>query len=150
MIARNILHSILHSAGLEETPSVKLLEFIIKTSAFAPFDENLEKNFRDIWSRNADVISILYTGTGALKTDFTRYFCWLIERTGKRTTKGAINDGKNSVIRYFYGNFFDGKKQVLRKFLILRINSTWPLENSHPNHAKIINLINSTNSLLLL
>lgn len=31
----------------------------------------------------------MYTGTNALKTDFTR--------TGKRTIKGAIDDGVNSV-----------------------------------------------------
>lgn len=45
-------------------------------------------------------MSYLYTGTPALKTDFTR--------TGKRTHKGAINDGINSVTRYFINNFTDG------------------------------------------
>ena len=34
-------------------------------------------------------MSILYTGTKALKTDFTR--------TGKRTFKGAVDDGVNSI-----------------------------------------------------
>ena len=29
-------------------------------------------------------------------------------RTGKRTTWGAIDDGVNSVIRYFNNNFCDG------------------------------------------
>jgi len=42
----------------------------------------------------------LYTGTPALKTDFTR--------TGKRTYLGALNDGKHSVIRYYINNFCDG------------------------------------------
>jgi hypothetical protein len=45
------------------------------------------------------VISIQYTGTPALKTDFTR--------TGKRTHKGALNDGKHSIRRYFINNFQD-------------------------------------------
>jgi len=45
-----------------------------------PYD--LEKVFRDLWTKNADVMSFLYTGTGALKTDFTK--------TGKRTIKGAL------------------------------------------------------------
>eukprot|EP01016_Furgasonia_blochmanni_P005984 TRINITY_DN12372_c0_g1_i2.p2 TRINITY_DN12372_c0_g1~~TRINITY_DN12372_c0_g1_i2.p2 ORF type:complete len:147 (+),score=13.62 TRINITY_DN12372_c0_g1_i2:65-505(+) len=45
----------------------------------------------------------LYTGTGALKTDFTR--------TGKRTRKGALQDGRNSVMRYILNNFYDGYKQ---------------------------------------
>lgn len=35
-----------------------------------------------------------------MKTDFTR--------TGKRTHKGAIDDGVNSVTRYFINNFNDG------------------------------------------
>lgn len=29
-------------------------------------------------------------------------------RTGKRTVLGALNDGINSVIRYFNNNFYDG------------------------------------------
>jgi hypothetical protein len=46
------------------------------------------------------MVSVLYTGTPALKTDFTR--------TGKRTVKGAINDGLNSVTRYYINNYCDG------------------------------------------
>ena len=45
-------------------------------------------------------MSYLYTGTPALKTDFTR--------TGKRTHQGAFNDGVNAVTRYFINNFTDG------------------------------------------
>jgi len=56
--------------------------------------------FREGWTDNADVMSYLYTGTPALKTDFTR--------TGKRTYKGAINDGINSITRYYINNFTDG------------------------------------------
>lgn len=32
----------------------------------------LEAVFKGMWADNADVMSILYSGTGALKTDFTR------------------------------------------------------------------------------
>jgi hypothetical protein len=45
-------------------------------------------------------MSYTYTGTPALKTDFTR--------TGKRTYMGAVNDGINSVTRYYINNFTDG------------------------------------------
>ena len=48
-------------------------------------------------------MSLQYSGTGALKTDFTR--------TGKRTTQGALNDLSNSCIRYVKNNFFDGWRQ---------------------------------------
>jgi len=68
--------------------------------AFEKFPPDLEFNFRNGWTNNADVMSYLYTGTPALKTDFTR--------TGKRTMRGALDDGINSLTRYFINNFTDG------------------------------------------
>ncbi len=47
--------------------------------------------YRNVWADHADLISIQYAGTGALKTDFTR--------TGKRTYFGMIQDGWNSINR---------------------------------------------------
>lgn len=64
----------------------------------------LESLFRSVWADNADYMSIQYSGTGALKTDFTR--------TGKRTRMGLAKDGMNSMIRYCKNNFFDGFRQV--------------------------------------
>lgn len=55
------------------------------------------------WADNADAISMLYTGTNALKNDFTR--------TGKRNFMGYVNDGVNSVSRYFLCNFIHGNTQ---------------------------------------
>ena len=45
------------------------------------------------------------SGTGALKTDFTR--------TGKRTLRGILNDGWNSTLRFYINNFLDGPRQVI-------------------------------------
>lgn len=59
--------------------------------------------FRNVWADHADVISKAYSGTGALKTDFTR--------TGKRTIEGMLQDGANSLTRYIKNNFFDGSRQ---------------------------------------
>lgn len=56
-----------------------------------------------MWADNADMISIQYSGTGALKTDFTR--------TGKRTKMGVAKDGINSLTRYYKNNFADGFRQ---------------------------------------
>jgi hypothetical protein len=68
---------------------------------FEPFKANaLEVAFRNAWTDNADAMSILYSGTPALKTDFTRNM--------KRTYKGELQDGYNSVKRYFINNFYDG------------------------------------------
>lgn len=69
-----------------------------KAKTFDPFlDAKLEHIFRNSWADNADSMSILYTGTPALKTDFTR--------TGKRSSAGAMQDGRNSMVRYFINNF---------------------------------------------
>lgn len=66
-------------------------------------DQAFEFLFRNVWADNADVVSKSYSGTGALKTDFTR--------TGKRTKAGALQDFNNSVTRYFLNNFQDGPRQ---------------------------------------
>lgn len=73
------------------------------------FDARTEKHpaldsmFRNVWANNADAMSLQYSGTGALKTDYTR--------TGKRTLRGACMDGVNSVTRYYLNNFRDGTNQ---------------------------------------
>ena len=54
-----------------------LVDLPSKLSPFEKFPEPLEEVFREGWTNNADIMSYLYTGTPALKTDFTR--------TGKRT-----------------------------------------------------------------
>ncbi|GAA5845498.1 hypothetical protein JCM11251_001656, partial [Rhodosporidiobolus azoricus] len=59
--------------------------------------------FRNVWADNADTVSRAYSGTGALKTDYTR--------TGKRSKEGALQDGINSIIRYVKNNFLDGPRQ---------------------------------------
>jgi phosphatidylinositol 4-phosphatase len=91
VISRNLAHKQLFNMGLAGKPT---------GSPFEKFSPALEDSFRECWTDNANVISILYTGTPALKTDFTR--------TGKRTKQGALNDGVNSVKRYYINNYCDG------------------------------------------
>ena len=66
-------------------------------------DSAFENLYRNIWADNADVVSKSYSGTGALKTDFTR--------TGNRTRMGMAQDLNNSVTRYVRNNFLDGPRQ---------------------------------------
>ncbi|KAJ4554077.1 Phosphoinositide phosphatase sac1 [Exophiala dermatitidis] len=66
-------------------------------------DRAFEFLFRNIWADNADVVSKSYSGTGALKTDFTR--------TGTRTRVGMLQDLSNSCTRYIRNNFLDGPRQ---------------------------------------
>ncbi|KAB8290487.1 hypothetical protein EYC80_010917 [Monilinia laxa] len=70
---------------------------------FTSADPQFEVLFRKLWADNADVVSKSYSGTGALKTDFTR--------TGVRTKAGALQDLQNSITRYARNNFLDGPKQ---------------------------------------
>lgn len=89
-----------------------LVEHIItetqKLDEFREFDSI----FKNVWADNADAISLQYSGTGALKTDFTR--------TGKRTKIGLLQDGINSVTRYVKNNFMDGKRQDALDLLLGR------------------------------
>lgn len=71
---------------------------------------------RNAWADHADYVSTMYSGTGALKTDFTR--------TGKRSWKGALEDGRRSVIRYYKNNFRDGERQVRARMSFPRC---WPV-----------------------
>ena len=76
---------------------------ILKPGETADDDATFASFFRNIWADNADVVSKAYSGTGALKTDFTR--------TGERTRSGALQDLNNSITRYVKNNFGDGPRQ---------------------------------------
>lgn len=66
-------------------------------------DKQLLSTFQGFWADNADAVSCSYSGTSALKTDFTR--------TGKRTRSGAVKDFVNSASRYYQNNLADGPRQ---------------------------------------
>ncbi|GAB7358529.1 hypothetical protein MBLNU230_g2592t1 [Neophaeotheca triangularis] len=76
---------------------------VLRPGESAQDDQAFEHLFRNVWADNADIVSNTYSGTGALKTDFTR--------TGNRTRAGALQDFQNSCTRYFKNNFADGPRQ---------------------------------------
>ena len=76
---------------------------ILKQGESQDDDATFRDLYRNLWADNADVVSNSYSGTGALKTDFTR--------TGERTRAGALQDGRNSITRYIKNNFLDGPRQ---------------------------------------
>jgi hypothetical protein len=76
---------------------------ILRPGENAQDDQTFEYLFRNVWADNADVVSKTYSGTGALKTDFTR--------TGNRTRAGMLQDLNNSCTRYVCNNFADGPRQ---------------------------------------
>ena len=76
---------------------------VLKSGESFEDDATFNDIFRNKWADNADVVSKSYSGTGALKTDYTR--------TGKRTRAGMAQDLNNSVTRYVCNNFADGPRQ---------------------------------------
>uniref|UniRef100_A0A182VSN0 Phosphatidylinositol-3-phosphatase SAC1 n=1 Tax=Anopheles minimus TaxID=112268 RepID=A0A182VSN0_9DIPT len=97
----NVVQSLIAKRSLEQTLQ-KLGIFKLGEKYIDPSSQ-FDTIFKSVWADNADVISIQYSGTGALKTDFTR--------TGKRTFKGLLRDGLNSLTRYVKNNFYDGFRQ---------------------------------------
>jgi len=102
-----------------------------KGGTFERFPDKFEEIFREAWTNNANVISILYSGTPALKTDFT----W----TGKRTRKGAVDDGVNSLKWFYINQFTDGYNQDCLDFLTSKISGTQLTES----RQGIKNMVNS-------
>lgn len=91
MLARRSLNTVLHKLN------------ILNCQQNIEDQVYFESLFKSVWADHADAISIQYSGTGALKTDFTR--------TGKRTRAGMLRDGMNSLTRYYKNNFADGFRQ---------------------------------------
>ncbi|XP_053618131.1 phosphatidylinositol-3-phosphatase SAC1 [Plodia interpunctella] len=93
----NVVQSLL--ARLQLNAALQLLAI----SSAGDVHPHLDSLFNNVWADHADMISTQYSGTGALKTDYTR--------TGKRTYRGVIQDGINSLTRYYKNNFSDGFRQ---------------------------------------
>uniref|UniRef100_A0A914IBB2 Phosphatidylinositol-3-phosphatase SAC1 n=1 Tax=Globodera rostochiensis TaxID=31243 RepID=A0A914IBB2_GLORO len=59
--------------------------------------------FKNLWADNGDDCSKQYSGTPALKSDYTRI--------GRRTMSGLLRDGFNALVRYWKNNLSDGYRQ---------------------------------------
>ena len=107
----NVVQSLIAAENL-----VKVLKRFELLEANATSKNMLENNpafdsiFKNTWADHANLVSVQYAGTGALKTDFTR--------TGKRTKYGLLQDGWNSAIRYYKNNFNDGFRTDAMHFFL--------------------------------
>uniref|UniRef100_A0A182J223 Phosphatidylinositol-3-phosphatase SAC1 n=1 Tax=Anopheles atroparvus TaxID=41427 RepID=A0A182J223_ANOAO len=97
----NVVQSLIARRSLEQT--LQKLGILRQGEQCIDPESHFEAIFKAVWADNADLISLQYSGTGALKTDFTR--------TGKRTFRGLLRDGLNSLTRYVKNNFNDGFRQ---------------------------------------
>ena len=106
VFGRYILHKILYE--------LKLLNEEPNKDPFQKFKPNFEKIFKLMWADHGDYISLAYSGTGALKSDFVR--------TGKRTLIGNLVDGYLSCKRFYINNFNDGYNQDCHDYFLNSIN----------------------------
>ncbi|EGW32314.1 uncharacterized protein SPAPADRAFT_61390 [Spathaspora passalidarum NRRL Y-27907] len=103
--------------------------------------------FQNFWADNADAVSCAYSGTGALKTDFTRL--------GKRTYKGALNDLSNSITRYYKNNLKDGSRQdsydlFLGNYKPFQDSINSPFIDRRPDYIQLLPYLMGTSLLVLL
>uniref|UniRef100_A0A1B0AHI7 Phosphatidylinositol-3-phosphatase SAC1 n=1 Tax=Glossina pallidipes TaxID=7398 RepID=A0A1B0AHI7_GLOPL len=121
----NVVRSMLARRSLQKT--LEKLGILHPSQKIELTSPNFELIFKAVWADNADLISMQYSGTRALKTDFTR--------TGKRTKRGLLQDGVNALTRYYINNFTDGFRQdgidlFLGRYVVT--NPFWaPLEVKH-------------------
>ena len=93
-------------------------------NVFQKFDGNFESIFKIIWADHGDGISLAYSGTGAMKSDFVR--------TGKRTIEGNLQDGLISLTRFYINNFRDGYFQDCNDYFLGLLN---PKVDRFKNHS---------------
>lgn len=88
----------------------KVLEYHMRQTGLVPPHQPLEElaDLRQahmgLWANNGDDISIMYAGSGSLKSNLTR--------TGENSIKGWLDDGKKSVTRFYMNNFRDSARCV--------------------------------------
>jgi len=106
-IAKYIMMEMLYRMGITNSRDDKLEDF-----------PTFEQQFRQTWLNNGDRVSILYSGTEALKFH--------------KSATGLLNDGVNSVKRYFLNNFKDTEKQKAINLVLglVDVNSNEELEES--------------------
>ena len=94
-----------------------------KENISLPFKEGFENKFKNIWADVGDHVSLAYSGTGAMKSDFVR--------TGKRTIFGALNDGILTTRRLFINNFRDGYNQDCHDYFLGNLNPKKDIIKQH-------------------
>ena len=88
---------------------LKLVEDFFKHNTTGYYHHLLDY-FKTLWANNGDALSMMYAGTGALKSGFTR--------TGRRTFAGFMDDMRKTATRFYINNFQDkSKQQVIDQLL---------------------------------
>lgn len=139
MIGRWCLQHQLQKANLLSSAEI--------TTPWEVLDPSFNRVFQNIWADNADAVSCGYSGTGALKTDFTR--------TGKRTRMGAVKDFLNSATRYYKNNCTDGLRQdsfdlLLGNYKPFQESITSPFLDLRPPFVQLLPYLMCTSLLVFI
>ena len=94
---------------------------------FQKFKDVFENNYKILWADHGDAISLAYSGTKALKSDFVR--------TGKRTLMGNLMDGYLSCKRFYINNLVDGYNQDCHDYFLGTIQ---PKKNVFKSHNRAL------------
>lgn len=119
----------------------------LNTTPWELLDPQFNLFFMNFWADNANAVSCAYSGTGALKTDFTR--------TGNRTKKGALNDLLNSITRYYKNNCSDGFRQdsydlILGRYKPFQDSVNSPFLDRRPAYVQLLPYFLGTSLLVML
>lgn len=87
------------------------------------------------WADNGDELSRIYTGTGALKSGFTR--------SGKRTLAGLMDDAKKSATRFYQNNFQDKYKQEVIDLLLGKLGDRSEIRLFNPIREAVMQSLQS-------
>lgn len=97
-------------------------------------DTLFSTNLNDMWADNGDEISRIYTGTGALKSGFTR--------TGKRTLAGFMDDAKKTATRFYQNNFQDKYKQEVIDMILGKLANQTEIRLHNPIREAVNIILN--------
>ncbi|EUD68632.1 hypothetical protein C922_01031 [Plasmodium inui San Antonio 1] len=92
-LAKYVLQMQLRTMDIKLEQENKFPFYLFQTA----YDEHL---YRQTWINNANAISVIYSGAGALKNDITK--------NGRRTIGGLLQDLFHILQRYINNNFLDG------------------------------------------
>ncbi|KAG0203450.1 inositol polyphosphate 5-phosphatase [Mortierella sp. NVP41] len=82
-----------------------------------------------LWGDNGDMLSKIYTGTGALKSDVTR--------SGKMSFASMLGDATKSINRFYINNFQDKDRQEVIDILLGKMSHQSPVTIYDPVHDSI-------------
>jgi adenine-specific DNA methylase len=88
-----------------------------------------------MWADNGDELSRIYTGTGALKSGFTR--------TGKRTLAGFMDDARKTAQRLYINNFQDKSKQEVIDLLLGKLANQITVRLHNPIREAVMQSLNA-------